>query len=130
MKKTAIPAYIILFAAVFAAVGSRTFLRACTHDDGSFGACHWACMAALGESGLTAVLAVLALPLRRERRGLYLAMLPASLLGLMTPGTLIPLCKSPAMRCRMVMQPAMMILFSLMGVFALAGWLLSRKEGK
>ena len=130
MKRLIIPAIVVLILAMIAAIGSQTFLGACVHDDGSFGACHWACRAMLGEGGLLAVLALLALALMRERAGLYLAMLPASLLGLLTPGTLIALCKMPTMRCRMVTQPAMMILFGSTLLAALVGWLLSRRGEK
>ena len=127
MKKTTIPALVVLALALVAAVGSQTFLGACVHEDGSFGACHWACRALLGEGLLLAALAVLALALRSERAGLYLAMLPASLLGLLTPGALVALCKAPAMRCRMLTQPAMMMLFGGMLLASLVGWLMSRK---
>ena len=127
MKKTTIPALVVLALALVAAVGSQTFLGACVHEDGSFGACHWACRALLGEGLLLAALAVLTLALRSERAGLYLAMLPASLLGLLTPGALVTLCKAPAMRCRMLTQPAMMMLFGGMLLASLVGWLMSRK---
>ena len=130
MKKTIIPAIIVLLLASTAAVGSQTFLGACVHDDGGFGACHWACRAMLGEGGLLAALALMALALKRERPGLYLAMLPAAALGLLTPGTLIALCKMPTMRCRMLTQPAMMILFGAMLAATLIGWLLARKGEK
>ena len=127
MKKTTIPALVVLALALVAAVGSQTFLGACVHEDGSFGACHWACRALLGDGLLLAVLAALALALRSERAGLYLAMLPASLLGLLTPGALVALCKAPAMRCRMLTQPAMMMLFGGTLLASLVGWLMSRK---
>ena len=130
MRKSCIPAIIILALSMLAAIGSQTFLGACVHDDGSFGACHWACRAMLGEGALLAVLSLMALAFKRERAGLYLAMIPASLLGLLTPGTLIALCKMPAMRCRMLTQPAMMILFGVMLPASLVGWLLSRKGEK
>ena len=130
MKKTCFPAIIILALSMLAAIGSQTFLGACVHGDGSFGACHWACRAVLGEGGLLAVLSLMALALKRERAGLYLAMLPASLLGLLTPGTLIALCKAPTMRCRMLTQPAMLILFGIMLLTSLVGWLLSRRGEK
>ena len=130
MKKTCFPAIIILALSMLAAIGSQTFLGACVHGDGSFGACHWACRAVLGEGGLLAVLSLMTLALKRERAGLYLAMLPASLLGLLTPGTLIALCKAPTMRCRMLTQPAMLILFGIMLLTSLVGWLLSRKGEK
>ena len=130
MRKSCIPAIIILALSMLAAIGSQTFLGACVHDDGSFGACHWACRAMLGEGALLAVLSLMALAFKRERAGLYLAMLPASLLGLLTPGTLIALCKMPAMRCRMLTQPAMMILFGVMLPVSLVGWLLTSKGEK
>ena len=127
MKRKIIPAMIILALALIAAIGSQTFLGACVHEDGGFGACHWACRAMLGEGALITAMSILALALKRERAGLYLAMAPASLLGLLTPGTLIALCKMPTMRCRMLTQPAMMILFGAMLLASLIGWLLSRR---
>ena len=127
MKKTYFPAIIILALSMLAAIGSQTFLGACVHEDGSFGACHWACRALLGEGGLLAVLSLMALALKRERAGLYLAMIPASLLGLLTPGPLIALCKAPTMRCRMLTRPAMMILFGAALLASLVGWLLARR---
>ena len=130
MKRTLLPAIAVLALSLLAAVGSQTFLGACVHDDGTFGACHWADRAILGESILLAVLALLALAMKRERAGLYLAMIPASLLGLLTPGVLIALCKAPTMRCRMIMQPAMTILFGVALLLSFVGWLLSRKEEK
>ena len=130
MNKRIIPAIIVLVLSLLLAIGSQTFLGACVHDDGSFGSCHWACRALLGEGILLAVLALAALAFKRERPGLYLAMLPASLLGILTPGTLIAICKAPTMRCRMVTRPAMMVLFALALVAALIGWLLSRREAR
>jgi len=130
MNKYRIPAIIVLVLSLLLAIGSQTFLGACVHDDGSFGACHWACRALLGEGILLAVLALATLALKRERPGLYLAMLPASLLGMLTPGTLIAICKAPTMRCRMVTRPAMMVLFALAFIAALIGWLLSRREAR
>ena len=130
MKKSSIPAILILLLALIAAIGSQSFLGACVHEDGSFGACHWACRAMLGEGALLAALSLLALAMKRERAGLYLAMAPASLLGLLTPGALIALCKAPTMRCRMLTRPAMMILFGAALLAALVGWLLARKGEK
>ncbi len=127
MKKTSIPAIIVLILALVISVGSQTFLGACVHEDGSFGACHWAARAILGEGALLAVLAALALTLKKEREGLYLAMAPASLLGMLTPGTLISICGMDSMRCRMLMRPAMLILFGVALLVALIGWLTARK---
>lgn len=127
MKKTSIPAIIVLILALVITVGSQTFLGACVHEDGSFGACHWAARAILGEGALLAVLAALALALKKEREGLYLAMAPASLLGMLTPGRLISICGMDSMHCRMLMRPAMLILFGVALLVALIGWLTARK---
>jgi hypothetical protein len=130
MKKSTIPALVVLILALVIAIGSQTFLGACVHEDGSFGACHWAARAILGEGALLAVLAALALCLNRERAGLYLAMIPAPILGILTPGTLIAICGMDTMRCRMVMRPAMLVLFVLALAAALVGWLMARRNAR
>ncbi|MBR1559532.1 MAG: DUF4418 family protein [Clostridia bacterium] len=128
MKKSLIPAVIVLVLALVAAIGSQGFLGPCVHEDGSFGACHWAGRAELGVGLLLAALALLGILVKTARRGLYLAMLPTALLGILTPGTLISLCAMDTMRCRALMRPAMTILFALSLVAALIGLLLSRGE--
>lgn len=127
MKKTSIPPCILLLLALIAAIGSQSFLGACVHEDGSFGACHWASRALMGEGALMAALSVLALVLEKERAGLYLASALTAVLGLMTPGTLIDLCKMDSMRCRMLMKPAMLILFGAMLIVSVIGWLMARR---
>ena len=127
MNKKAIPAGVVLVIGLIIAVGSTSFLGACVHEDGSFGACHWASRMLLGVGGLLGVLAALALAVPSLRGGLYLAMLPTSALGLLTPGTLIALCGMQTMRCRMVMKPAMMILCALALIAALAGLIAERR---
>ena len=127
MNRKSIPAAVILALALLLTAGSMTFLGPCVHGDGSFGPCHWAGRAVTGVGALLAALGVLALAMR-EKQGLYLAMLPAATLGFAIPGTLIDLCGTAAMRCRMVMQPASRILFALMLAAALAGaWMTRRK---
>ena len=127
MKKSSIPACILLLLALIAAIGSQSFLGACVHEDGSFGACHWASRALMGEGALMAALSLLALILERERPGLYLASALTAILGLLTPGTLIDLCKMDAMRCRMLMKPGMLLLFGAMLIASLVGWLMARR---
>ena len=82
----------------------------------------------MGVGGLLSVLALMALIARGARTGLYLAMLPASALGMLAPGTLIALCGMSTMRCRMVMRPAMLLLCAAALIAALVGWLLSRRR--
>ena len=128
MKKQSIPTIVILVLALLLAVGSQTFMGACVHDDGSLGACHWAARALSGIGGLLAVLAILALLVKKERAGLYLAMVPTALLGILTPGTLINLCGMATMRCRALMKPAAMVLLAFTLATALVGWLMSRRN--
>lgn len=128
MSKRTIPAIIILILSFVLAVGTQTFIGACVHDDGSFGACHWAAQALTGIGALLAALAVLALPLKKERAGLYLAMALTALLGMLTPGALIALCSMTTMRCRALMKPAATILLVLSLAAALVGWLIERRK--
>ena len=130
MKKSMIPAIITLILALVVAVGSQTFLGACVHEDGSFGACHWASRALLGVGGLLAALALAALVVPSAWLGLYIAMALTCILGILTPGTLIALCQMATMRCRALMQPATTILFALSLAASAVGAWLSRREAR
>ena len=130
MKKQTIPAALILAVSLVIIIGSRTFLAPCIHEDGTFGPCHWAGQALLGLGCAAGVLAVLAFCMSRTRTGIYLGILPVCVLGILMPGTLIDLCRMSTMRCRMVMQPAMIILFSAALLCALAGVIISTRETK
>ncbi len=113
-------------------VGSRTFLGACTHEDGSFGACHWANQAMFGLGILLSAQSLAALPARDERirMGLLIAEAMTAVLGMFIPGTLISLCKMPSMVCLSTMKPAMLILCAVILLAALAGILQARKRAK
>ena len=114
------------------AAGSVSFLGPCVHEDGSFGACHWAGQAMLGIGLLLAVLSLTALLVKdgRVRAGILFAAAAAAVLGIFVPGTLINLCGMATMRCRAVMRPAMTLLCVLTAVSSLAGGLAAyRKAG-
>ncbi len=128
MKKAMIPACVMLALSLVVIVGSQTFLSPCVHEDGSFGPCHWAGRALMGLGCANGVLALLVLIFRKARFGVYMSAMPVCLMGILTPGTLIDLCHMSTMRCRMVMQPAMIILFAATGIAALLGTLSSAKE--
>ena len=130
MKRRIIPGIVLLFLAAIAAVGSRTFMAPCAHADGSFGACHWAGRTLLGLSCVLGITAVISVCVPRARFGAYLSALPVCLLGILTPGTLIDLCRSDAMRCRMVTRPAAILLFSASLLCALIGALLNTGKAK
>ena len=125
--KGRIPAVIIFVLALAAAVGSQTFLSPCIHEDGAFGSCHYAGQALFGLALLMTAEGVLAAVWNNAgiRRGIFLSVLLAGILGILIPGTLIGLCSMAAMRCRAVMRPAMTILFSLMCVTAAGGIVLT-----
>ena len=127
MKKQMIPGCVMLVLALVISIGSFTFLSPCVHEDGSVGACWWAGRALLGLGCLLGILAVLTLVSGRARFGTYLSSIAVCILGILTPGTLISLCRMSSMHCRAVMQPAMIILFSVSALAAVIGVLLSGK---
>ena len=128
MKKQCIPAIVLIIFSLIIVFGSQSFLSPCAHEDGSFGACHWAGQALLGLGYALSVIAVLALCVSRAQFGAYLSALLVCVLGILTPGTLIDLCHMSTMRCRMVMEPAMIILFSAALLCALTGAILSARK--
>ena len=127
MKKQMIPGCVMLVLALVISIGSLTFLSPCIHEDGSVGACWWAGQALLGLGCLLGVLALLTLVSGRARFGTYLSSIAVCILGILTPGTLISLCRMSSMHCRAVMQPVMIILFSVSALAAVIGVLLSGK---
>ena len=127
-KKQLIPAAVLLILSLLIVIGSQSFLKPCVHKDGSFGPCHWAGQALLGLGCALGVMAALALAVRRAGFGIFLGALPVCVLGILTPGTLIDLCHMSTMRCRMVMQPAMIILFAAALLCALTGAVLSARK--
>ena len=128
MKKQIIPAVILLVIAAVIAIGSQTFLSPCIHEDGSFGACHWAGQAALGLGCVLMVQAVILLCLRRDTKGAWIGILPVCVMGVLTPGVLIDLCRMSTMRCRAVTQPAMIILSSAAFLCGLTGLLFNARK--
>ena len=121
MKKQIIPGCVIMLLALVIAAGSVSFLQPCVHEDGTVGACYWAGRSLLGLGLLLLAFSLLVVLLQKFRAGLYLSIVIACILGMLTPGTLISLCRMSSMRCRAVMQPAMMILFAAAGLAALCG---------
>ena len=130
MNRKIVPGCIMFILSLIIAIGSTTFLRPCVHDDSSVGACWWAGKALLGLGCLLAVLSVLTILSERARFGIYLSGTAVSLLGILTPGTIISLCSMSSMRCRAVMQPAMIILFAGAGLVSLAGMFFCAKPEK
>ena len=130
MKKQIIPGCVMLVFSLVIAIGSFTFLSPCVHDDGNVGACWWAGRMLLSLGCLLAVLSVFVLLSGRARFGTYLSGIAVCALGILTPGTLISLCRMNSMHCRAVMQPAMIILFAAAALTSLLGVLFCMKEQK
>lgn len=123
MKKFSLPALVLLLLSILIAAGSVSFLGPCVHEDGTFGACHWAGQAMLGIGLLLCLQSLAALLIwdNRIRVGIFLSCLMTAILGLVTPGTLIDLCRMSTMRCRSLMHPAMLILCGLCTLLSLLG---------
>ena len=128
MKKQILPACVMLVLSLVITVGSFTFLGPCVHEDGTAGACTWAARALLALSCVLAVISAAALVSRRARFGAYLSGAAVCAAGVLTPGTLISLCRMDTMRCRAVMRPAMILLFAAAGIAALCGAVFCAKD--
>ena len=112
MKKHSVWPVVIVVLAVIGAIGSMTFFGPCVHEDGSFGACHWAGQAVTGIAALLLVISLVRLlfPDAGVRMGLSAAMIPTAVLGALMPGVLIGLCMMDNMRCHSVMRPFTVIM--------------------
>ena len=127
---------ILLVLAVIIAVGSVTVLGPCVHEDGSEAPCTGTGRAILADGILLAVLSVFLLFIKAPKMRLILFMITAiaALAGILMPGTLLPVCKMDTMHCRMVMQPAIIILFALALLTSACGTIAeiskNRKHGK
>ena len=128
MKKQTSPAMVLLVLSLVIVIGSQSFLSPCMHEDGSFGPCHWAGQTLMGLGCVVGILAILSLCVQKARLGTYMSALPVCGLGILTPGTLIDLCHMSTMRCRMVMQPAMILLFSAALLCALTGAIFTARK--
>ena len=130
MKRFSIPAMITLLLGAVIAVGSISLFGPCIHDDGSFGACHWAGQALFGIGLLLAAESLFALFCTdsRMRQGAFLPLTLTAILGCLIPGTLIDLCHMATMRCRSLMQPAAVILCALTALISLLGFFAERKR--
>ena len=113
MKKAVFPIILTVLALIIA-VGSMTVLGPCVHEDGSEAPCAGAARAILADGVLLAVLGVLMLFIKspKARATLFMVAAIAALAGILLPGTLLPICKMDTMHCRMIMRPAMIILFA------------------
>ena len=94
-------------------VGTASFFAPCgAHEDGKFGACHWAGQAVIACGIVLLAMSVIHLIAKSGKSKAYVSVSIAAL-GIMTaiiPGVFIDLCKMPTMRCLSVMRPSVMII--------------------
>ncbi len=130
MKHHSLCALLVLLLSVVITVGSVSFLGPCVHEDGSFGACHWAGRALLGTGILLAAESLFTLLCKdsRMRQGAFVPMLLTACLGCLIPGTLIDLCRMATMRCRALMQPAMILLLSISAILSMIGFFVEKRR--
>ena len=121
---------LLLILSLGLAIGLATVFQPCVHEDGSFGACHWAGRAVLGVGIALSALAVLRLFMGSQaRRGTDAAFIAFGALTAALPGGLIGLCGMATMRCRTLTQPASLVLGVLIAVTAAADLLLRGRRG-
>ena len=130
--KTNVLTVILLVLALIIAVGSVTVLGPCVHEDGSEAPCTGTGRMILAGGILLAVLSVSLFFIKapKTRMILFIITAVAALAGILMPGTLLPICKMDTMHCRMVMQPAMIILFALVLLLSVCGVIAERRKNR
>ena len=121
---------LLLILSITVAVGAVTFLSPCVHEDGSFGACHWAGQVLLGLGCLMGLESLISIILQKAKMGLYLACGLTAALGLFVPGPRISLCRMSTMRCQAVMKPGMTLLCAGTLLLSAIGMILEWRKGK
>ena len=129
MKKN-IAAILLLAVAAVIAAGSVTVIGPCVHADGSAAACTDTGRAVLICGCVLAALAAALLFVRSPgvRTAIFLVSLCASVVCILLPGTLMPLCRMDTMHCRAVMQPSVMILSGIAAAVSLTGAVTERRK--
>lgn len=104
-------AVLLLVLSVFLTFGTEFLFHACDPKaDGHFMMCHWAQRAVTGTGAVLIILYILCL-LARERKvraAFIISGIPVTILAMLFPGKLLPLCMSNTMRCHTVMQPSVL----------------------
>lgn len=102
---------LLLALSIFLTLGTEFLFHACgPMANGNFMTCHWAQHAVAGTGAVLIVLYILCL-LSRDRKiraAFIISGIPVTILAMLFPGKLIPMCMSNTMRCHEVMQPAVL----------------------
>jgi len=131
MKKNVFCGILLVLAAMIA-IGSVSVFGPCIHDDGSEAICVRASRWIFLAGCVLAVLTALTLAIRKPsvRIGLLAAAAAVAAAGIALPGTIFPVCRMDTMRCRAVMQPAMMILFAAALIVSACGIITERNRSR
>ena len=89
------------------AVGAQTFARPCVHADGSAAACAPVKTWLTVEGGLIAIMAGISVIRPNFLAQGFAAV--GGLLAILTPGVLVPICKSDSMVCQRVTRPTALV---------------------
>ncbi|MDO4648843.1 MAG: DUF4418 family protein [Eubacteriales bacterium] len=128
-KESLVGILTLVISAIFA-IGSQTFFQACIHEDGNYGACHYAGRTLTWAGIILVILAVFLVftKQRMARKGIALSGLVLSLAGMALPKGVIPLCMMDTMRCNLVMRPFALLFLGILAVLFLAEYLMDLKE--
>ena len=129
--KRKIPELVSVLLSLLLFFGSFTVFSACSVTDAShIMPCHWAQVTVTGLGALLTVLflAALLIPDRKIGGGICISAALVAVLTALVPGTLIRLCTMPQMHCRLVMQPFLVLLASLIAAGSLIAAIIHLKR--
>ena len=131
-NKSSIMSVIMFIFTLILIGGCKTVFKACTEKSGgNFMTCHWAEQTIFVIAIAMAVIALLAIIVgdSRAKAAYSLAEIPLAVATAFTPQYIIPLCIGADMRCKTIMQPAIMIISAVIAVIALISFIVYRVRG-
>lgn len=102
---------LLLALSVFLTFGTEFWFHACDPmPNGSFMSCHWAQRAVSACGVVLIILYILSLVVkdRKIKAAFITSGIPVTVLAMLFPDNVIPLCMSNTMRCHTIMQPSVM----------------------
>lgn len=102
---------VLLALSIFLTLGTPFLFHACEAGaDGSYMLCHWAQRAITGAAAVLALLHIFHLLAKdpKSRAAFLIAGIPVTVLAMLIPGRLVPLCMMADMRCQAIMRPAVL----------------------
>ena len=114
-------------------VGMITVFHACgAKEDGSWMTCHYAERMIEAIAAVQTIVSLIPFVIRKNgaAAAISLALIPGTVLMMLIPNVLIPLCMMPDMRCRMIMRTAALVFGILILAAAAANAVISMKKKK